>query len=134
MPSMSFLCSVPGAETYELVKGVKAWESIETELHPVLQIGDRMVKVQYDLCGDPKSLLLYLGYKPANARDACIYRMCLKDRWGTCCSDSKCATRFVSAPAGIVLPRLRPRDPGYKQPPLVNVERYKFVVIDILHM
>ena len=49
--------SVPGAETYELVRDTKAWERIEAELHPILQIGDREVRVQYHLCADLKSLL-----------------------------------------------------------------------------
>ena len=40
----------------------------------------------------------------------------------------------METPDGIRLPRLNPGDPGYKQPPLVNVDRYRFVMIDILHL
>ena len=45
-------------------------------------------------------------------------------------SEVPSGTRWCS----IALPALRPSDPGYKQPPLVDITRYKFVIIDILHL
>ncbi|XP_043202959.1 uncharacterized protein LOC122370995 [Amphibalanus amphitrite] len=127
--------SLPGAETYELVRDSSAWEQIERELNAVIDVGGRHVNVEYYLCADLKSILLYLGYKSANGRDVCIYCSCNKGRWGACCADGKCQARFRQAPDGsIALPALRPSDPGYKQPPLVDITRYKFVIIDILHL
>ena len=116
--------SVPGAETYELVRDSKAWESIEAELRPVIDIGDRVIHVDYYLCADLKSLLLHLGFKSANARDVCLYCTCTKERWGTCCYDGKCTTRHVRTSDGILLPSLSRGKPGYKQPPLANAPKY----------
>ena len=68
-------------------------------------------------------------------RTDCIYCSCSKGRWGSCCTDGKCKARFREEGDGsLPLPALRPGEPGYKQPPLINVSRYKFVMIDILHM
>ena len=125
---------VPGAESYELVRDAKEWQTIEAELHPVVDVGDRTVNVEYYLCADLKSILLHLGYKAANARDVCVYCTCAKNRWGMCCSDGKCANRHLQASDGIFLPKLSPGDPEYKRPPLANLARYRFVMIDLLHL
>ena len=125
--------SIPGAESYDLVRDSGVWSTIQSELKHELTIDDREHRVEYYLCADLKSLLLYLGFKAANARDCCIYCSCSKGRWGRCCEDGKCVGRYVTK-GGLTLPPLQPGDPGYKQPPLIDVTLYRFVIIDVLHM
>ena len=60
------IVSLPGAETYELVRDSDVLKRIEAELVPVIDLEDRQVTVDYYLCAEIKSLLLYMEFQSAN--------------------------------------------------------------------
>ena len=129
------IITLSGTEEYDFIRQSGAWDLIQAQLSPIVDIDGKQVHVEYFLCADLKSLLLCLGYKSANARDVCLFCSCDKNRWGSCCEDGKCALRYREASDGtLTLPTLLPSDAGYKQPPLVDMSKYKFVIIDILHL
>ncbi|CAM1329199.1 Uncharacterised protein g9939 [Pycnogonum litorale] len=123
------LQSIKGSENYDVIKEAAVWPAIEQCLPD--QINGKVIK--YFFCADLKSLLLNLGYKDSNGRDVCIYCSCDKARWHLCCQDEKCKPCYNQSKNKIALPSLQPSDPGYKRKPLIDIGKYKFVIVDTLH-
>ena len=120
-------------ESYESMKESGGWELVASTMMNE-QVRERRIKFYF--VADMKTMLITLGYKAANSRNACIFCKCSKERWALCGADNKCDFRgeIRESNDGIVLPKLKAGDPGFKNEPLISSELFDGVILDVMHL
>ena len=118
---------VKGVESYDNLKENNVWFEIQQLMPNFLD------RAKFFFVADLKSLLQNLGFKAANAKDICIYCSCSKENWLRC--GTSCKPRYKRDASGkYFLPKLKRTDPGYAREPLIESDKFEFVILDMLHL
>ena len=71
-----------GKEDYGCIRQSRAWDLIEAELQPIIDVDEMHHRVEYFLRANLKFLLLFLGYKSANGCDVYVFIPQLREEVG----------------------------------------------------